>query len=210
MDVFNRIKEEKLVPVIKLENHLNAVPLAESLAAGGIRVAEITFRTAAAAASIKSIRKECPGILVGAGTVLTLDQLEQAVEAGAEFIVAPGYNPVIVNACLKRQIPVIPGVTNPSQIEVAMYAGLGILKFFPAALSGGIPMLKTFGSVYSAEFMPTGGLNEVNFTDYLALPNVCACGGSWMVKPELINTGQFDKISQLSASAKSIINGSDN
>ncbi len=205
MDIFNRLKEEKLVPVIKLENPSDALPLARALSAGGINIAEITFRTDAAAASIRSIKNNMPELLLGAGTVLTLEQLDAAVEAGAEFIVAPGYNPAIVEACIRKGIPVIPGVTNPSQIEVAMHAGLKVLKFFPAALSGGIPMLKTFASVYSAEFMPTGGLNEENFTDYLALSNVCACGGSWMVKPDYIKAGQFEKISELSAAAKNMI-----
>ncbi len=205
MDIFSRLEEERLVPVIKLETPEQALPLVDALSAGGINVAEVTFRTDAAAASIKAIRKNRPDILVGAGTVLALAQLDAALEAEASFIVAPGYNPAIVAACIKKGVPIVPGVTNPSQIEVAMHAGLKVLKFFPASLSGGIPMLKAFGSVYNARFMPTGGLNADNFTDYLALPNVVACGGSWMVKAEYINKGQYGKITELSAAAKARI-----
>ncbi len=205
VDIFSRLEEEKLVPVIKLDTPEQALPLVDALSAGGIGVAEVTFRTGAAAASIKRIRENRPDVLVGAGTVLTLEQLDAALEAGASFIVAPGYNPVIVDACIAKGVPILPGVTNPSQIEVAMHAGLKVLKFFPASLSGGIPMLKAFGSVYNARFMPTGGLNVDNFTDYLALPNVVACGGSWMVKAEYITQGQFGTITELSAAAKARI-----
>ena len=202
MDVIKRLEEEKLVPVIKLDTPDQALPLVDALAAGGITVAEVTFRTDAAAESIKLIRENRPDILVGAGTVLTLEQLDAAEKAGASFIVSPGFNPVIVEACIKKGLPITPGVTNPSQVEQAMHMGLKVLKFFPAELSGGIPMLKAFGSVYNARFMPTGGLNVDNFTDYLALPNVVACGGSWMVKADYIKNGQYDKVTELSAAAK--------
>jgi 2-dehydro-3-deoxyphosphogluconate aldolase/(4S)-4-hydroxy-2-oxoglutarate aldolase len=205
MEILTRLEKEKIVPVIKLENSKDALPLADALIKGGINVAEVTFRTDAAAASIAAIRKNRPDMLVGAGTVLTLDQLNLAIEAGASFIVAPGFNPVIVEACIAKNIPIIPGVTNPSQIEVAMNYGLKVLKFFPAELSGGIPMLKAFGSVYSVRFMPTGGLNVQNFIEYLRLSNVVACGGSWMVNPEFIQKGQFDKITKLSAEAKEML-----
>lgn len=202
MDVISRLEEEKLVPVIKLDSPDQTLPLVDALAKGGVTVAEVTFRTDAAAASIKMIRENRPDILVGAGTVLTEAHLEAAVEAGASFVVAPGFNPDIVKACIKRNIPVVPGVANPSQVEQAMALGLNVLKFFPAEISGGIPMLKAFGSVYNARFMPTGGLNVDNFTDYLALPNVIACGGSWMVKADFIKNGEFDKVTELSADAK--------
>ncbi|MDC7235652.1 MAG: bifunctional 4-hydroxy-2-oxoglutarate aldolase/2-dehydro-3-deoxy-phosphogluconate aldolase [Spirochaetales bacterium] len=202
MDVISRLEKEKLVPVIKLDTPEQALPLVDALAKGGITVAEVTFRTDAAAASIKLIKENRPDILVGAGTVLTLEQLDAAIDAGAEFIVSPGFNPAIVQACIDRNIPITPGVTNPSQVEQAMHMGLKVLKFFPAELSGGIPMLKAFGSVYNARFMPTGGLNVDNFTDYLALPNVVACGGSWMVKGEYIKEGQYDTVTELSAAAK--------
>ncbi len=202
MDVIARLEEEKLVPVIKLETPDQALPLVDALAKGGITVAEVTFRTDAAAESIKLIRENRPDILVGAGTVLTLEQLDAAEKAGASFIVSPGFNPEIVKACIKKGLPITPGVTNPSQVEQAMHLGLKVLKFFPAEISGGIPMLKAFGSVYNARFMPTGGLNVDNFTDYLALPNVVACGGSWMVKADYIKNGQYDKVTELSAAAK--------
>ena len=205
MEIFNRLEKEKIVPVIKLEQSDDALSLADALLKGGITVAEITFRTTAAAASIASIRKNRPDMLVGAGTVLTLNQLQSAIDAGASFIVAPGFNPKIVEACLKKDIPIIPGVTNPSQIEVAMNYGLDVLKFFPAELCGGIPMLKAFGSVYPVRFMPTGGLNIKNFVNYLNLNNVVACGGSWMVKADFIKEGQFDKITKLSAEAREML-----
>lgn len=194
MDIFEILSKEKIVPVIKLKNPGSAVPLARSLKDGGINVAEVTFRTGAAVESIKKIRENFPDMLVGAGTVLTLENANQAIDAGAAFIVAPGFNPRIVEFCQRKNIPVVPGVNSPSQVEMAMEMGLKFLKFFPAEISGGIPMLKTLGSVYTVGFMPTGGLNGDNFIDYLLLPNVIACGGSWMVKSEWIDSGQFDTI----------------
>ncbi len=206
MDVFRRLSKEKIVPVIKLKTPDSAVPLARALTAGGINVAEVTFRTDAAAESIKRIRKEYPEMLVGAGTVLTLENAKKAEDAGALFIVAPGFNPRIVEFCQGRNIPVVPGVNSPTQVELAMEMGLEVLKFFPAEISGGISMLKTLASVYNVRFMPTGGLNENNFLDYLKLPNVLACGGSWMVKGDLIESGRYDEITRLSASVRDQIN----
>jgi 2-dehydro-3-deoxyphosphogluconate aldolase/(4S)-4-hydroxy-2-oxoglutarate aldolase len=206
MDVFKRLSKEKIVPVIKLKTPDSAVPLAKALTAGGINVAEVTFRTDAAAESIKRIRKEFPEMLVGAGTVLTLENAKKAEDAGALFIVAPGFNPRIVEFCQSRNIPVVPGVNSPTQVELAMEMGLEVLKFFPAEISGGISMLKTLGSVYNVRFMPTGGLNEVNFLDYLKLPNVLACGGSWMVKGDLIESGRYDEITRLSFMVRDQIN----
>ncbi len=205
MSVFERLAEEKIVPVIKLKTPDFAVPLAGALTAGGINVAEVTFRTDAAAESIKRIRKEFPEMLVGAGTVLTLENAKKAEDAGAAFIVAPGFNPSIVEFCLSRNISVVPGVNSPTQVELAMEMGLEVLKFFPAEISGGIPMLKTLGSVYNVHFMPTGGLNENNFLEYLKLGNVLACGGSWMVKGDLIESGRYDEITRLSSRVRSQI-----
>lgn len=199
MNVFTRLSKEKIVPVIKLKTPDSAVPLAKALTAGGINVAEVTFRTDAAAESIKRIRKDFPEMLVGAGTVLTLENAKKAEDAGASFIVAPGFNPRIVEFCQSRNIPVVPGVNSPTQVELAMEMGLEVLKFFPAEISGGIKMLKTLGSVYNVDFMPTGGLNEANFIDYLSLANVIACGGSWMVKGDLIEAGRYDEITRLSS-----------
>ncbi|MCF7942934.1 MAG: bifunctional 4-hydroxy-2-oxoglutarate aldolase/2-dehydro-3-deoxy-phosphogluconate aldolase [Spirochaetia bacterium] len=204
-EVLARIEEEKIVPVIKLERPEDAVPLADALAAGSIGIAEITFRTRTAAESIRLLRRERPDMLIGAGTVLTLDQLEAAVSSGAGFIMSPGFNPVIVQACISRGIPIVPGVNNPSHIEAAIQMGLGVLKFFPAELSGGIEMLKAFGSVYSVDFIPTGGLHAKNVISYLKLMNVAACGGSWMVKDEMIRQGNFNLIQKLSAEIKSSI-----
>ena len=205
MDVFKRLAAEKIVPVIKLQTPDSAVPLAKALSEGGINVAEVTFRTDAAAESIKRIREDFPQILVGAGTVLTIENAKKAEDAGASFIVAPGFNPKIVEYCLSRNIPVVPGVNSPSQVEQAMELGLNVLKFFPAELSGGIMMLKTLGTVYNISFMPTGGLSEANFIEYLSLPNVTACGGSWMVKAELIESGNFDEITRLSAGVRKLL-----
>ncbi|MBI9102263.1 MAG: bifunctional 4-hydroxy-2-oxoglutarate aldolase/2-dehydro-3-deoxy-phosphogluconate aldolase [Spirochaetales bacterium] len=205
MNIFNRLSDEKIVPVIKLQSPDSATPLADALIKGGINVAEVTFRTDAAAESIKKIRTNFPEMLVGAGTVLNLENAKKAEDAGASFMVAPGFNPKIVQFCLDRKIPVVPGVTSPSEVEQAMEMGLEVLKFFPAELSGGIPMLKTLASVYTAKFMPTGGLNADNFIDYLKLSNVIACGGSWMVGGPLVESGNFEEITRLSAEVRRII-----
>ena len=203
MDMIEQIKSEKIVPVVKLENAKDAMPLAEALMAGGINVMEITFRTAAAAECISTIAKEFPNIILGAGTVLTLDQLEAAAEAGSTFMVSPGFNPKITEAAIKRGFPILPGVISPAEVEQAMNFGLTTLKFFPASIAGGIPMLKTFNAVYPmVNFMPTGGLNNDNFIDYLSCPNVIACGGSWMVAPKLIEEGNFAEVTRLSKAAK--------
>ncbi len=206
MSVFKKFAIEKIVPVIKLESSDTAEPLAEALISGGVNVAEVTFRTDAAEESIIKIRSAFPDMLVGAGTILTLEHAKKAENAGVSFMVAPGFNPNIVKFCLDRNIPIIPGVNSPTQVEVAMEMGLSVLKFFPAELSGGIPMIKTLGSVYSVKFMPTGGLNESNFIDYLKLPNVIACGGSWMVKKDLITSGRYEEILRLSSVARAKIN----
>ncbi len=203
MDMIEQIKSEKIVPVVKLENAKDAMPLAEALMEGGINVMEITFRTAAAAECISTIAKEFPNIILGAGTVLTLDQLEAAADAGSTFMVSPGFNPKVTEAALKRGFPILPGVISPAEVEQAMNFGLTTLKFFPASIAGGIPMLKTFNAVYPmVNFMPTGGLNNDNFIDYLSCPNVIACGGSWMVAPKLIEEGNFSEVTRLSKAAK--------
>ena len=203
MDMIEQIKSEKIVPVVKLENAKDAMPLAEALMAGGINVMEITFRTSAAAECISTIAKEFPNIILGAGTVLTLDQLDAAAEAGSTFMVSPGFNPKITEAAIKRGFPILPGVISPAEVEQAMNFGLTTLKFFPASIAGGIPMLKTFNAVYPmVNFMPTGGLNNDNFIDYLSCPNVIACGGSWMVAPKLIEEGNFAEVTRLSKAAK--------
>ncbi len=203
MDMIEQIKKEMIVPVVKLDNAKDAMPLAEALMAGGINVMEITFRTAAAAECISTISKEFPNIILGAGTVLTLDQLAAAADAGSTFMVSPGFNPKITQAAIERGFPIIPGVISPAEVEQAMNFGLSTLKFFPASIAGGVPMLKTFNTVYPmVNFMPTGGLNSDNFIEYLSCPNVIACGGSWMVAPKLIAEGNFAEVTRLSKLAK--------
>lgn len=203
MDMIEQLKKEKIVPVVRLDKAEDALPLAEALIAGGINVMEVTFRTQAAAASIKKIAENFPNVILGAGTVLTLEQLDAATEAGSTFMVSPGFNPKITEAAIKRGFPIIPGVISPAEVEQAMNFGLTTLKFFPASIAGGIPMLKTFNAVYPmVSFMPTGGLNNDNFIDYLSCPNVIACGGSWMVDPKLIAAGDFKEITRLSQAAR--------
>lgn len=199
------MKQAKIVPVIKLLHAADAIPLMDALSAGGLPVAEITFRTSAAAAAIALVKKNRPEILLGAGTVLTLNQAQQAVDAGAAFIVAPGFNPELVDWCIERNIPVIPGVNSPTQVEMGLRKGLTMLKFFPAEASGGVAMLKALSSVYEVKFMPTGGIHAGNILSYLKLPKVIACGGTWMVKEELISSGNFAEITSITREAVSLV-----
>ncbi|MFH2113324.1 MAG: bifunctional 4-hydroxy-2-oxoglutarate aldolase/2-dehydro-3-deoxy-phosphogluconate aldolase [Spirochaetota bacterium] len=194
-EIFQTISHLGVVPVIKLEDPDSAVQLGKALIDGKLPVAELTFRTASAAESIKRLRRELPGLLVGAGTVLTLAQAEAAVEAGAQFAVTPGFNPRIVEYFLGKGIPVIPGVNSPTQVEMGLEHGLQLLKFFPAEASGGTRMLKAlYGPYTDVRFVPTGGIDAGNLADYLRLPNVAACGGSWMVKEDYIKQGRFTDI----------------
>ncbi len=195
MDVLKEIGLRGIVPVIALNRAEDAVPLAKALCAGGLPVAEVTFRTAAAEDSIRAISRELPGMILGAGTVLTVEQAERAAAAGAKFIVCPGFNPTVVDYCIAHHIPVTPGVNSPSQVEQGLERGLKVLKFFPAEASGGTAMLKALAGPYkNVKFIPTGGVNPDNMSDYLKLANVHAVGGSWMVKNDLIAAGAFDKI----------------
>lgn len=200
--VFEKIHEIGIVPVIALEDVNAARPLAEALLRGGIACAEVTFRTAAAADTIRIMSEEYPELLVGAGTVLTTQQADEAWEAGASFIVSPGLNPKTVEHCINREMPVLPGVVTPSEIELALSLGLTTVKFFPAEAAGGIKMIKAMSAPYgNVRFMPTGGISLANMGDYLSFSKVIACGGSWMVKKELIEQGRFDTIAKLSAEA---------
>lgn len=197
-DMMKLIGKYKLVPVVVLEDAKDAVSLAKSLIEGGLPCAEVTFRTAAAEESIRKMTEAFPEMLVGAGTVLTTEQVDRAVAAGAKFIVSPGFNPRIVDYCLDKGIPMIPGCCTPSDIEQALERGLEVVKFFPAEAAGGVPMLKALAGPYrNVRFMPTGGIGPANLKNYLALPAVLACGGSWMVKESLVNAGEFDKIREL-------------
>jgi 2-dehydro-3-deoxyphosphogluconate aldolase/(4S)-4-hydroxy-2-oxoglutarate aldolase len=200
--VLKKIAEVGIVPVVKLDSPDQAVPLGKALVAGDIPVAEVTFRTDAAEESIKRLAAELPGLLVGAGTVTTVDQVKRAIAAGAKFIVSPGFNPTVARYCLDSGIPVTPGVNSPSQIEQGLELGLTVLKFFPAEQSGGIEMLKAFAGPYvNVKYIPTGGVNAKNMTDYLSFGKVLAVGGSWMVKPELIAAGKYDEVTRLSREA---------
>ncbi len=191
-----------IVPVIAISDVEKAVPLAKALIAGGIPCAEVTFRTAQGAEAMRRISQEVPDILLGAGTVLTIDQVDKAIETGAKFIVSPGFNPKIVAYCCEKGIPITPGCSNPSDIEKALEFGLEVVKFFPAEQAGGLDFIKAISAPYtSVKFMPTGGINADNISKYLAFDKILACGGSWMVKSELINAGNFDEITRLSRQA---------
>ena len=206
MDVLKAIEHMKLVPVVVLEDKNNAIPLGEALLGAGLPIVEVTFRTAEAAKSISILRKEFPEMLIGAGTVLKIEQVKAAVDAGSKFIVTPGFNPTIVDYCIAKNRIIIPGINNPSLIEWGLERGLDLFKFFPAVLSGGISMLNAFHGPYpTVKFMPTGGINEKNMIKFLKLKNVVACGGSWIVKKELISSGNFEEIKSLTKSALSKI-----
>ncbi|MHC6529945.1 bifunctional 4-hydroxy-2-oxoglutarate aldolase/2-dehydro-3-deoxy-phosphogluconate aldolase [Vibrio sp. V39_P1S14PM300] len=192
-----RLREIKIVPVIAINDVAQAVPLAKVLVENGLPCAEVTFRTDAAAESIRQMRQAYPELLIGAGTVLTTAQVDQAIDAGADFIVSPGLNPTTVKYCQQRGIAIIPGVNNPSLVEQAMELGLRTLKFFPAEPSGGVSMLKALTAVYPVNFMPTGGVNPNNVANYLALNSVVACGGTWMVPTDLMDKGDWAGIAEL-------------
>ncbi|EJK2283000.1 bifunctional 4-hydroxy-2-oxoglutarate aldolase/2-dehydro-3-deoxy-phosphogluconate aldolase [Vibrio cholerae] len=197
MTIEQRLRAIKIVPVIAINDVAHALPLAKVLVENGLPCAEVTFRTAAAAESIRIMREAYPDLLIGAGTVLTTAQVDEAIAAGADFIVSPGLNPTTVKYCQQRNIAIIPGVNNPSLVEQAMEMGLRTLKFFPAEPSGGIAMLKALSAVYPVSFMPTGGINPNNAQEYLALKSVVACGGTWMVPTDLMGKGDWDTLAEL-------------
>lgn len=201
-EVLEKIQKIGIVPVVVLNDAKDAAPLAKALCDGGLPCAEVTYRTAAAEESIRIMAKEFPEMLVGAGTVLTTEQVDTAVNAGAKFIVSPGLNPKVVKYCIEKGIPVTPGTSNPSDVEQALELGLEVVKFFPAEASGGLNMIKSMAAPYTnVKFMPTGGISAKNLNEYLAFPKILACGGSWMVKGDLIEAGAFDKITELTREA---------
>lgn len=205
-EILEKIRKIGIVPVVALDDAKDALPLAEALQQGGLPCAEITFRTQAAEEAIRLISRECPEMLVGAGTVLTTEQADRAAAAGAEFLVSPGFNPRVVKHCVKKGILITPGCSTPSDIEQALENGLDVVKFFPAEPSGGLKMIQALAAPYGqVRFMPTGGIHPENAREYLRCSRVLACGGSWMVKSELIKTGAFDKIRQLSQEAAQIV-----
>ena len=201
-DIAERFYEIGIVPVVVLEDAKDAKPLAQALCAGGLPCAEVTFRTAAAKESIAIMAKEFPEMLVGAGTVLTVEQVDEAVEAGAKFIVCPGFDPEIVDYCLGKNIPIFPGCITPSEVAQAVKRGLKTVKFFPAEAAGGLKMIKSIAAPYTGvKFMPTGGINANNMKDYLEYNRILAIGGSWMVKGDLIKNGEFDKVEAMTKEA---------
>lgn len=204
-EIVKQFEDMRVIPVVAIENAADAAPLAEALIEGGLPCAEITFRTAAAADAIRSIARR-DDILVGAGTVLKVDQVKTAVDAGARFIVAPGFNPRVVGYCVENRITVTPGVCTPSDIEAALDFGVELLKFFPAEAFGGLKTLKAMSGPYTTvKFVPTGGISPANLFDYLQFPKVLACGGTWVAKSNLISEGRFDEIVKNAREAVQIV-----
>ena len=207
-DILTKIGQIGIVPVVALDRAEDALPLGKALMVGGIPCAEVTFRTAAAKEAIRIMTSNFPDMLVGAGTVLSCEQVDEAVEAGAKFIVSPGLNPEVVKYCIDKEIPVTPGVATPSEVEQAIGLGLDVVKFFPAEAAGGLPMIKAMSAPYtSMKFMPTGGINKDNIATYLAFNKVLACGGSFMVDKKLIAAGRFDEVARLSREAVDAVLG---
>ena len=196
-----------VVPVVVLEDKKDAIPLAKALSEGGLPCAEVTFRTEAAAESIRLMSETYPDMLVGAGTVLTTEQVDLAVKSGAKFIVSPGFDPEIVDYCIEKNIPVFPGCSTATEVAQAVKRGLKVVKFFPAETSGGIKAIKALAAPYAGtRFMPTGGINAGNLADYLCNDCIIACGGSWMVKGSMVEDGEFDRIEQMTKEAVELVN----
>lgn len=205
-NIYDSFSKIGIVPVVVLNDAKDAYKLGEALMEGGLPCAEVTFRTEAAKEAIKIMSKEYPEMLVGAGTVLTIKQVDEAVENGAKFIVSPGINPKVVEYCVNNDIPITPGTCTPSNVETALEFGIDVVKFFPAEPSGGLNFIKAIAAPYTGvRFMPTGGINEVNVREYLKYDRIIACGGSWMVKGDLIKAGEYDKIKELTREAANIV-----
>lgn len=206
MSIFEQFSKIGIIPVVVLDDAKDAEPLARALCEGGLPCAEVTFRTTAAAESIRIMSEKFPEMLVGAGTVLTTAQVDEAIACGAKFIVSPGLNPTVVQYCLDKGIPVTPGTQTPSDMEKAIELGLDVVKFFPAEPAGGLSMIKAVAAPYvGLRFMPTGGISAKNVRDYLAYDRIIACGGSWMVKGDLVKAGKFDEIKALVSEAAAIV-----
>ncbi|MGR5063077.1 bifunctional 4-hydroxy-2-oxoglutarate aldolase/2-dehydro-3-deoxy-phosphogluconate aldolase [Photobacterium sp. DNB22_13_2] len=201
-----QLAQIKVIPVIAIDRAEDIIPLGKALAENGLPAAEITFRSDAAAEAIRLLREAQPDMLIGAGTVLNREQAIAAKEAGATFVVSPGFNPSTVKACQELGIDIVPGVNNPSAVEAAIEMGITTLKFFPAEASGGINMVKSLLGPYTQiQFMPTGGVNTKNVKDYLAIDRVFACGGTWMVDKKMINEGRWDEIGRLAREAADLV-----
>jgi Entner-Doudoroff aldolase len=204
-EMLQKIQKTGIIPVVVLNDVKDAKPLAKALCEGGLPCAEVTFRTEAAEESIRAMATEYPEMLIGAGTVLTTQQVDRAVAAGAKFIVSPGLNPKIVKYCIEKEVLIIPGAITPSEIEQAIELGLEVVKFFPAEAAGGLTMIQAMAAPYTKmKFMPTGGISEKNVKEYLAFSKIIACGGSWMVSGDLVKAGKFDEITRLTKEAVKI------
>ena len=205
-EMMNQLKKIGIIPVVVLNDAKDALHLAECLMEGGLPCAEVTFRTAAAEESIRQMAKAYPNMIVGAGTVLTTEQADRAIDAGAKFIVSPGFNPKVTEYVLKKGVPMTPGICTPTEIEAALQFDLDVVKFFPAEPSGGLKMIKALAAPYvGLQFMPTGGINANNVRDYLAYDRIVACGGSWMVNGSLVKEGKFDEILKMVREAADIV-----
>ena len=205
-EIYHKLHEIGIIPVVVLNDSKDALPLGKALIKGSLPAAEVTFRTEAAAEAIHQLSEAYPELLVGAGTVLSIEQADLAIHAGASFIVSPGLNPKVVRHCLEKNVVIIPGGVTPSEIEQALELGLDIVKFFPAEPSGGLAMIQALSAAYTKlRFMPTGGINAENVIPYLKSDKIIACGGSWMVKKEMIAAGEFEKISALCQNAADIV-----
>ena len=196
----------KVIPVIAINRAEDAIPLGKALVENGMPCAEITLRAECAIEAIRIMREEFPDMLIGSGTVLTNEQVDASIEAGVDFIVSPGFNPRTVQYCIDKGVAIVPGVNNPSLVEQAMEMGLRTLKFFPAEPSGGTGMLKALTAVYPVKFMPTGGVSLKNVDEYLSIPSVLACGGTWMVPTNLIDEGKWDELGKLVRDAVEFVN----
>lgn len=205
-EMLKKIEAFGVVPVVVLNDAKDAAPLAKALCEGGLPCAEVTFRTEAAEESIRIMATEFPEMIIGAGTVLTIDQVDRAVAAGARFIVSPGFDSEIVDYCISKNIVVLPGCITPSEVAQAVKRGLEVVKFFPAEQFGGIATIKALAAPYTGvRFMPTGGISAKNLADYLGFKKIVACGGSWMVKGDLVTAGEFDKIKEMTAEAVALV-----
>ncbi len=204
--ILERLSSFGIVPVVVLNRSEDAEPLADALCNAGLPCAEVTFRTDAAAESIKIMKEKHPELLIGAGTVLTTEQVDRALDAGAEFIVSPGFDPEIVDYCISKNVPIVPGCVTPSEVAQGVHRGLEVLKFFPAEQAGGLAMIKAMAAPYTnVKFMPTGGISEGNLASYLECNKIVCCGGSWMVKADMVESGDFSAISEKAKRAVEIV-----
>lgn len=202
--IIEKVAETGIIPVVTVESANQGVNIMEALKAGGLLAAEVTFRTAAASEAIQAMREVCPEALLGAGTVLTTEQVDKALEAGASFIVSPGSTREVIEYCVKKNVPIIPGCMTPSDIQLALGCGLDVVKFFPAEAAGGLKLLKAMSEPYpNVRFMPTGGISPENVSDYLTFSKVICCGGSWITKPA--KEGNYEAVTKAAAEAMELV-----